>query len=100
MQTLRHSPGLPHVAGFFDPRTFSVQYVVSDPSTKRCAIIDPVLDFDEKSGAIATHHADELLGYVTEQGFSLEWILYCFNILMFISALTWRQTFLFAPDAC
>lgn len=75
MQTLRHSSGQPDVAGFFDPGTSSIQYVVSDPSTKRCAIIDPVLDFDEKSGATATHHADELLAYVTEQGFGLEWIL-------------------------
>ena len=45
----------PEVTGFFDKRTFSVQYVVADPATKQCAIIDPVLDFDEKSGATATH---------------------------------------------
>jgi len=67
--------GHPDVAGFFDPRTFSVQYVVSDPVTKQCAIIDPVLDFDEKSGATATHHADELLAYVKEQGLAVQWIL-------------------------
>lgn len=65
----------PDVAGFFEPRTFSVQYIVSDPATKKCAIIDPVLDYDEKSGATATHHADELLAYVAEQGFEIEWIL-------------------------
>ncbi len=40
----------PRVSGFFDPRTGSIQYVVTDQTTKRCAIIDPVLDFDEKSG--------------------------------------------------
>lgn len=68
-------PQTPEVAGFFDSRTFSVQYVVSDPDTKECAIIDPVLDYDEKSGATATHHADELLEYVREQGFSVKWIL-------------------------
>ncbi|MFY0991100.1 MBL fold metallo-hydrolase [Halomonas sp. C05BenzN] len=67
--------GKPDVAGFFDPRTFSVQYVVSDPVSRRCAIIDPVLDFDEKSGATATHHADELLAYVKEQGLEVQWIL-------------------------
>lgn len=67
--------GTPDVAGFFDPRTFSVQYVVSDPATKQCAIIDPVLDFDEKSGATATHHADELLAYINREGLSVEWIL-------------------------
>jgi glyoxylase-like metal-dependent hydrolase (beta-lactamase superfamily II) len=67
--------GTPDVAGFFDPRTFSVQYVVSDPATKQCAIIDPVLDFDEKSGATATHHADELLAYIAKEGLSVAWIL-------------------------
>ncbi|MCA1769360.1 MAG: MBL fold metallo-hydrolase [Halomonas sp.] len=67
--------GRPDVAGFFDPRTFSVQYVVSDPATGKCAIIDPVFDFDEKSGATATHHADELLAYIQEKGLEVEWVL-------------------------
>ncbi len=66
---------MPDVSGFFDPRTFSIQYIVSDPVTQACAIIDPVLDFDEKSGATATHHADELLAYVAENGLRVEWIL-------------------------
>ncbi|HSH57454.1 MAG TPA: MBL fold metallo-hydrolase [Halomonas sp.] len=79
MKTFALSPstgnGNPEVAGFFDPRTFSIQYVVSDPATGACAIIDPVQDFDEKSGATATHHADELLDYVNEKGLKVEWIL-------------------------
>lgn len=79
MQTFSLSRGTdittPNVAGFFEPRTFSVQYIVSDPATKQCAIIDPVLDYDEKSGATATHHADELLSYVKENGFTVQWIL-------------------------
>ncbi|PRY60177.1 glyoxylase-like metal-dependent hydrolase (beta-lactamase superfamily II) [Vreelandella songnenensis] len=79
MKTFAHSAstgnGMPEVAGFFDPRTFSVQYIVSDPVTQACAIIDPVLDFDEKSGATATHHADELLAYVAKNGLRVEWIL-------------------------
>jgi hypothetical protein len=45
---------VPKVKGRFDPRTSSVQYIVADPATKRCAIIDPVLDFDEKSGGTGT----------------------------------------------
>jgi glyoxylase-like metal-dependent hydrolase (beta-lactamase superfamily II) len=65
----------PDVKGFFDPRTSSIQYVVSDPATKSCAIIDPVLDFDEKSGAIATTNADAILNYVAENGLIIEWIL-------------------------
>lgn len=65
----------PDVAAFHDPNTGSVQYVVSDPATRCCAIVDPVLDYDEKSGAIATRNADRLLAYVRESGLDLRWIL-------------------------
>ncbi len=65
----------PDVAAFFDPRTYSLQYVVSDPRTKACAIIDPVLDFDEKSGSTATQNADALLDYISDQTLDLRWIL-------------------------
>jgi glyoxylase-like metal-dependent hydrolase (beta-lactamase superfamily II) len=67
--------GRPKVTGFFEARTFSVQYVVADPETESCAIIDPVLDFDPKSGATATKSADALLRYVRDEGYHLEWIL-------------------------
>ena len=67
--------GKPIVVGFFEKRTSSVQYVLADPETRRCAIIDPVLDFDPKSGATATHSADELLSHVERKGYKLEWIL-------------------------
>lgn len=73
--TTRISHGRPVVAGFFEPRTFSVQYVVSDPDTHQCVIIDPVLDFDEKSGATATHSADALLDYVRRAGLDVQQIL-------------------------
>jgi glyoxylase-like metal-dependent hydrolase (beta-lactamase superfamily II) len=65
----------PQVSGFYDKPTGSIQYVVADPATKRCAIIDPLLDFDEKSGATATRSADALLDFVEEHGLSVEWIL-------------------------
>ncbi|QDG94610.1 TIGR01244 family phosphatase (plasmid) [Rhizobium sp. NIBRBAC000502774] len=65
----------PHVKGFYDARTGSIQYVVSDPATKACAIIDPVLDFDEKSGATATVNADAILDHVNAEGLRVEWIL-------------------------
>lgn len=65
----------PRVKGFYDARTGSIQYVVWDPATKRCAIIDPVHDFDEKSGATRTTHADAILAFVAEQGLTVEWIL-------------------------
>lgn len=69
------SNATPLVKGFFDKRTFSIQYVVADPESRKCAIIDPVLDFDEKSGSTATHNADAIVDYVKEQGFEIEWIL-------------------------
>jgi len=65
----------PEVTGFFDKRTFSIQYVVADPETKKCAIVDPVLDYDEKSGQTATIHADNILKFVKEKGYEVEWIL-------------------------
>lgn len=66
---------IPHVKGFYDARTGSIQYVVSDPATRACAIIDPVLDFDEKSGATATLNADAILNYVHAENLAVEWLL-------------------------
>ncbi|TBC54648.1 TIGR01244 family phosphatase [Rhizobium leguminosarum] len=71
----QHAARRPQVKGFFDKRTWSVQYVVSDPVTRKCAIVDPVLDFDEKSGATATINADAILDYVRDNGLTVEWIL-------------------------
>ena len=65
----------PNVAGFYDEATGSVQYVVADPTTRRCAIIDPVLDFDPKSGATRTTSADRLLRHIEAQHLTLDWIL-------------------------
>jgi glyoxylase-like metal-dependent hydrolase (beta-lactamase superfamily II) len=64
----------PTVAGFFDPRTSAIQYVVADKDMGRCAIIDPVLDYDEKSGATSTASADAILSHVAEQGLTVAWI--------------------------
>ena len=65
----------PIIKGFYDARTSSIQYVVSCPTSKRCAIVDPVLDFDEKSGAVATMSADAILAYVDASGLGIDWIL-------------------------
>ncbi|MFE3838412.1 MBL fold metallo-hydrolase [Pseudogemmobacter sonorensis] len=65
----------PEVTAFHEARTGSVQYVVADPEAKKCAIIDPVLDYDEKSGATATIEADRILNFVTDKGYAVEWIL-------------------------
>lgn len=60
---------------FFDDRTWTVSYVITDKATKSAAIVDPVLDFDFKSGSTATRSADKLLAYVREQELKIEWIL-------------------------
>jgi len=61
--------------GFFDPRTWTVSYVVWDHATERAAVIDPVLDFDFKSGHTSTASADRLLAYVRDKGLQVDWIL-------------------------
>ncbi|WP_377848952.1 bifunctional sulfur transferase/dioxygenase Blh [Bosea sp. UC22_33] len=71
----RHAAQTPQVTGFYEPRTGSIQYVVADPKTKRCAIIDPVYAFDEKSGSTATDPADDILAFVAREGLAVDWIL-------------------------
>lgn len=61
--------------GFFDPQTWTVSYVVWDHATRRAAIIDPVLDYDFKSGHTSTACADRLLAYVRDMGLQVDWIL-------------------------
>ena len=63
------------VQHFFDPVTSTFSYVVSDSATSRCAIIDPVLDFDYASGALSTGSADLLIAYVRENGLAVDCIL-------------------------
>lgn len=65
----------PDVRGFFDPVTSTISYVVADPGSKTCAIIDPVLDYDPRAGRIATHSADMVTAFVRERGLKAEWIL-------------------------
>lgn len=60
---------------FFDPATGTVTYVVSDPATGRAAVIDPVLDYDVKSGHTSAASAGRVLDYVKAQNLQLDWIL-------------------------
>ena len=66
--------GRPIVKGFFEKRTFSIQYVVSDPETKRCRDHRPGTHFDREGGGNGITFA-EGLRFVREQGLTLEWIL-------------------------
>lgn len=64
-----------HVQAFFDPASSTYSYVVSDPATAQCAIIDSVLDYDAAAGRTATASADRLIAYVRERDLSVQWLL-------------------------
>jgi glyoxylase-like metal-dependent hydrolase (beta-lactamase superfamily II) len=65
----------PEVSGFFDEATNTITYLVKDPNSKACAIIDSVMDIDYAAGRITYDHADHLIDVITRQGLSLEWII-------------------------
>ena len=65
----------PEVTAFFDEDTFTITYVVRDPNGTSCAIIDSVLDFDYASGHTSTKSADEVIAFVQEKGYRVEWLL-------------------------
>jgi glyoxylase-like metal-dependent hydrolase (beta-lactamase superfamily II) len=60
---------------FFDRATWTFTYVVSDPEARVCIVIDPVLNYDPKSGRTLTQSADQVIEYITSNQLQLEWIL-------------------------
>ena len=66
---------IPNVKAFFDSGTNTISYVVSDPDTKKCAIIDTVLDYDMSAGRISYDSADEIIAYVGAQDLEAEWVI-------------------------
>ncbi|GAB4141170.1 MAG: MBL fold metallo-hydrolase [Sphingomonadales bacterium] len=65
----------PEVTAFFDEDTFTVSYVVKDPGSNACAIIDSVLDYDPNAARTSTASADQVIGHVRQHGLKVEWIL-------------------------
>ena len=65
----------PEVTGFFDPDTNTISYVVKDPDSASCAVVDSVMDIDYAAGRIAYKHADRLIEFITSNGLKLEWII-------------------------
>ncbi len=65
----------PDVRGFFDEATNTISYIVKDPSTQSCAIIDSVMDIDYAAGRIAYDHADQLIAIIRSEQLQLEWII-------------------------
>lgn len=65
----------PDITPFFDPATNTVSYVVKDPSSAACAVIDSVMDIDYASGRIAPTSADTIIRLIADRGWSLEWLI-------------------------
>jgi glyoxylase-like metal-dependent hydrolase (beta-lactamase superfamily II) len=65
----------PDIAAFFHEPTNTVSYIVADPDSGECAVIDSVLDFEIESGRTGTGHADRMIAHIREHGWRLEWIL-------------------------
>ena len=65
----------PQVKAFFDEATFTVSYVVRDPGSKACAVIDSVLDYDPASGRTSQGSADAVIAYVRAEGLEVVWQL-------------------------
>ncbi|NIZ09919.1 MBL fold metallo-hydrolase [Pseudooceanicola sp. HF7] len=70
-----HSEIHPEVTGFFDPETNTISYVVQDPTSDACAIVDSVMDIDYAAGRISYKHADKMIAFVQEKGLKLEWLI-------------------------
>jgi glyoxylase-like metal-dependent hydrolase (beta-lactamase superfamily II) len=65
----------PEVTAFFDPATNTISYIVKDPSSDACAVIDSVMDIDYAAGRITFEHADEIITDIKRRGLKLEWLI-------------------------
>ncbi len=65
----------PEVTGFFDPATNTISYVVKDPGSTACAVVDSVMDIDYAAGRITYDHADQIIAHIKAQGLRLEWLI-------------------------
>ncbi|CAE6919770.1 MBL fold metallo-hydrolase [Ectopseudomonas khazarica] len=65
----------PDVVEFFDPATYTYSYVVIDPTSQHCAIIDSVLDYDAASGRTSHASAERIVAFVRARDLHVEWLL-------------------------
>ena len=66
---------VPEVVPFFDPATNTISYIVRDPNSTACAIIDSVMDFDYASGRISYEHADAIIDHVRAHDWRVDWLI-------------------------
>ena len=65
----------PEVSAHFDEATNTISYIVKDPNSDHCAIVDSVMDIDYAAGRITYAHADALIAEIQERGLTLDWII-------------------------
>ena len=65
----------PEVTAFFDRATNTISYVLKDPASNACAIVDSVMDIDYAAGRITYDHADEIIEFVKRNGLEVEWLI-------------------------
>ncbi|QGZ35461.1 MBL fold metallo-hydrolase [Stappia indica] len=65
----------PEVTAFFDPKTNTISYVVQDPGSKACAVVDSVMDIDYAAGRISYESADRIIDFVRENGLTVDWLI-------------------------
>lgn len=65
----------PDVTAFFDEQSNTISYVVKDPSSSACAVIDPVMELDYSAGKITQAGADKIVSHINASGLTLEWII-------------------------
>lgn len=65
----------PEVEAFLDDASNTISYIVKDPGSDACAIVDSVMDIDYSAGRITYDHADTMISRIRERGLSLEWII-------------------------
>ena len=63
------------IKGFFDEETSTISYVVYEMTSKKCAVIDSVLDFDFSSGTIDYHNAEKIISFIEKMKLDLEWLI-------------------------
>ena len=65
----------PEIKGFYDTMTSTISYVVKDPASDACAVVDSVMDIDYAAGRTSFEHADEIIKYVKDRNLKVEWLL-------------------------
>lgn len=78
MPTIPFTPDLtvvPEVVAFFDAPTNTISYIVKDPNSNACAVVDSVMDIDYAAGRITYDGADKIIAFIQDKGWTLEWLI-------------------------